>query len=121
MLDDVLSGIVDAPFPVSCRSRPPSTPSQLSTDDEYVPPSHPGVVSLFPPAEGITTRSLDPRRSDLLPRVEHDMDLAIPALNPSMPSGGPSLNVPPISTMEIEIPFDDGLMEQTPIEHAGGA
>ena len=115
-IDDVLAGIVESPYPMemlTATPRPPSTPSQRSTDDEYEPPAHPGVTTLFAPAEGITTSasSLDPRRfepdaldpsnlENITPHP-HEEEIMISASNPEMPPEGTLLAVPSIITMEI--------------------
>ena len=59
-LESILEGIAEAPFTLYVTLRPPSPPSQLSTEDEADPFTHPSLVTILVPEEGITTSSLDP-------------------------------------------------------------
>ena len=91
---------------------PPTTPDKLSTDDEYQAPSHPGMTTLYAPAEGITTSSLDPRRANPVERENdtldnmtpdvHEDNIPIASMDPVMPESTFS-TVPPIETMVIGI------------------
>ena len=91
---------------------PPSTPDKLSTDDEYEAPSHPGMTTLYAPAEGITSSSLDPRRANPVAREPDTLDNMTPdvhedsipnaSVDPVMPESTLS-TVPAIETMVIGI------------------
>ena len=112
-IEEILSGMTESPYPLQMligTPIPPSTPDKLSTDDEYQAPSHPGMTTLYAPAEGITTSSLDPRRANPVERENdtldnmtpdvHEDNIPIASMDPVMPESTFS-TVPPIETMVI--------------------
>ena len=124
-IDEILAGITESPYPLQMligTPIPPASPDKLSTDDEYQAPSHPGMTTLYAPAEGVTTSSLDPRQANqvgrdhdtldnMTPNV-HEEDIPISSMDPIMPESTLS-PVPPIETMvigigdrNVEISFD---------------
>ena len=114
-IEGILSGMIESPYPLGMligTPIPPATPDRLSTDEEHDAPSHPGITTLYAPAEGITTSSLDPRRDIASERENHTLDNITPdahqetvdstSVNPAMPEQSLSV-LPPIETMEIGI------------------
>ena len=114
-IEGILSGMIESPYPLGMLSGtpiPPATPDRLSTDEEHDAPSHPGITTLYAPAEGITTSSLDPRRDIASERENPTLDNITPdahqetvdstSVNPAMPEQS-LLVLPPIETMEIGI------------------
>ena len=100
------------------RPRFEADPSEFTLithpDETFIspePPAHPGVTTLFAPADGVTTSLLDPRRfeSDALDPSNlenikpdaHEAEIMISASNREMPPEGTLLAVPSIITMEI--------------------
>ena len=87
-MDEILSGMIESPYPLRMLIGPPippSTPSKLSTDDEYEAPEHPGMTTLYAPAEGITSSSLDPRRVTPVARDPGTLDDITPDAEDNIP------------------------------------